>query len=122
MINVGNETKEPKETIVERVGIREPKLKEQLELVSEYTETAIDRIKLYAGLAEFPEAFNSIAVDVVLAMYRRKYHEGITSEGVDVLSVTFVNGLLSEYDREFSNYKKTLDQEDDSQNGKLVFM
>ncbi|OJG24330.1 hypothetical protein RU95_GL000016 [Enterococcus avium] len=122
MINVGSETKEPKETIVERVGIREPKLKEQLELVSEYTETAIDRIKLYAGLAEFPEAFNSIAVDVVLAMYRRKYHEGITSEGVDVMSVTFVNGLLSEYDREFSNYKKTLDQEDDSQNGKLVFM
>lgn len=122
MINVGSETKEPKETIVERVGIREPKLKEQIELVSEYTETAIDRIKLYAGLAEFPEAFNSIAVDVVLAMYRRKYHEGITSEGVDVLSVTFVNGLLSEYDREFSNYKKTLDQEDDSQNGKLVFM
>ncbi|MDT2383543.1 phage head-tail connector protein [Enterococcus avium] len=119
---MGNEIKEPKETIVERVGIREPKLKEQLELVSEYTETAIDRIKLYAGLAEFPEAFNSIAVDVVLAMYRRKYHEGITSEGVDVMSVTFVNGLLSEYDREFSNYKKTLDQEDDSQNGKLVFM
>lgn len=119
---MGSEIKEPKDTIVERVGIREPKLEEQLDLVYEYTETAIDRIKLYAGLAEFPEAFNSIAVDVVLAMYRRKYHEGITSEGVDVLSVTFVNGLLREYDREFSNYKKTLDQEDESQNGKLVFM
>lgn len=114
--------KEPKETIIDRVAIRESKLKDQTELVSEYTETAIDRIKLYTGLAEFPEAFNSIAVDVVLAMYRRKYHEGITSEGVDVMSVTFVNGLLNEYDREFSNYKKTLDQEDDSQNGKLVFM
>lgn len=114
--------KEPEVTIIERVKIREPKLKGQTDLVSEYIETAIDRIKLYTGLAEFPEAFNSIAVDVVLAMYRRKYHEGITSEGVDVMSVTFVNGLLSEYDREFSNYKKTLDQEDNSQNGKLVFM
>lgn len=108
------------EVIKERVVIREPKLKDEHELLDEYVTTAIDRIVLYAGLKEFPETFNSIAVDVVLGMYRRKYHEGVSSEGVDVMSITFVNSLLSEYDREFTNYKNTLD--DDGNAGKLVFL
>lgn len=111
---------ENKDLIKERVIIREPKLKDENGLVDEYITTATDRIVLYAGLQEFPEAFNSIAVDVVLGMYRRKYHEGISSEGVDVMSITFVNSLLSEYDREFTNYKNTLN--DDGNAGKLVFM
>lgn len=109
-----------KDLIKERVIVREPKLKDEHDLVDEYITTAIDRIVLYTGLKEFPDAFNSIAVDVVLGMYRRKYHEGISSEGVDVMSITFVNSLLSEYDREFTNYKNTLD--DDGNAGKLVFL
>lgn len=115
------EKKENKELIRERVIVREPELADKVQLVEEYITTAIDRIVLYAGLESFPEELNSIAVDVVLAMYRRKYHEGISSENVDVMSVTFVNGLLSEYDREFSNYKNNLN-DDQGNAGKLVFM
>ncbi|WP_430597310.1 phage head-tail connector protein [Enterococcus sp. AZ177] len=107
--------------IKERVIVREPELADKLQLVEEYIITAIDRIVLYAGLESFPDALNSIAVDVVLAMYRRKYHEGISSENVDVMSITFVNGLLSEYDREFSNYKNTLD-DDQGNAGKMWFI
>ncbi|MEI5994814.1 phage head-tail connector protein [Candidatus Enterococcus mansonii] len=113
--------KENKEIIRERVLVRESELTGKDSLVDEYITTAVDRIVLYAGLESFPEALNSIAVDVVLAMYRRKYHEGISSENVDVMSVTFVNGLLSEYDREFSNYKNNLN-DDQGNAGKLVFM
>lgn len=112
---------ENKDVIKGRVVIREPKLADDDSLVYEYIATAIDRIKLYAGLSEFPSDLNSIAVDVVLAMYRRKYHEGISSENVDVMSVTFINKLLSEYDREIANYKSTLNDELGNA-GKLVMM
>lgn len=112
----------PKETIAARVLVREPELSNKNDLLDEYVATAIDRILLYAALKEFPEALNSIAVEVVLAMYRRKYHEGIASEGVDVMSVTFLDSVLSEYDREFSNYKKSLDDDDNQNAGKLVFL
>lgn len=108
--------------INKRVIIREPELEKQEAVLSEYTKTAIDRIKLYVGLKEFPEEFNSIAVEVVLAMYRRKYHEGISTEGVDAFNTTFVNNLLSEYDREFNNYKASLKEEEDEKVGKLVFL
>lgn len=110
-----NETK-----IKQRVIVREPKLKDDDNLIQEYITTAIDRIKLYTGLSEFPEDFNSIAVEVVIAMYRRKYHEGISNENADVFSVTFIQNLLKEYDREFSNYFKMKDQDGDT-GGKLVF-
>ncbi|GGD03686.1 phage head-tail connector protein [Enterococcus wangshanyuanii] len=115
------EKKENKELIKDRVIVREPELADNSALVDEYIIAAVDRIVLYAGLGTFPEALNSIAVDVVLAMYRRKYHEGISSENVDVMSVTFVNGLLAEYDREFANYKNTL-KDDQGNAGMLVIM
>ncbi|MGM0239871.1 phage head-tail connector protein [Enterococcus sp. AZ103] len=112
----------PKEAIIKRVVIREPELIDQQELASEFIETAIDRIKLYTGVKDFPSAFNSIAVEVVMAMYRRKYHEGISSENADVFSVSFIDNILSGYDREFSNYFKTQDDDPDNKKGKLVFL
>lgn len=110
------------EIIKQRALVREENIPEKL--LDEYVMTAIDRILLYTGLKVFPEAFNSIGVEIVLAMYRRKYHEGISSEGVDVMSVSFINNLLSEYDREFANYKQSLadDDENNSGAGKLVFL
>lgn len=116
-----DEKKEIKEIIKERVIVREPELADNTQLVDEYIITAVDRIVLYAGLESFPEELNSIAVDVVLAMYRRKYHEGISSENVDVMSITFVDSLLKEYDREFTNYKNTLNDQNGTA-GRMVFM
>jgi glycerophosphoryl diester phosphodiesterase len=115
-------SKENTELIKERSIIREPKFKEHDELLGEYVTAAIDRIKMYVGVKEFPSAFNSIAVEVVIAMYRRKYHEGISSENADVFSVSFIENILKEYDREFSNYLKTVENDPEDKSGKLCFL
>lgn len=108
------------EVIKKRVQVRETTFSDPV--LDEYVTTAVDRILLYTGLSNFPVAFNSIAVEVILSMYRRKYHEGISSENVDVMSISFVENLLSQYDREFSNYKTTWsDDESETTGGKLVF-
>lgn len=112
---------EPKETIKNRVKIREENFPDAL--LDEYVTTAMDRILLYTGMVLFPAAFNSIAVEVSVAMYRRKYHEGISHEGVDAFSVSFIDNLLEQYDREFSNYKNQLEEEDNqSKAGVITFL
>lgn len=113
---------EPKDVIKTRVKVRESDFPDVL--LDEYVTTAMDRILLYTGLLVFPTAFNSIAVEVVVAMYRRKYHEGISSEGVDVFSVSFIENLLEQYDREFTNFKNQSDDTDEttSKAGVIVFL
>ena len=75
-------------------------------LLSELVQTAIDRINLKVGDVIFNPIFNSIAVDVVIKMYRRLYYEGISSEDADTIRTTFVNDLLAEYGEELASYKK----------------
>ncbi|HHD5850813.1 TPA: hypothetical protein ACNYWL_001806, partial [Streptococcus pyogenes] len=68
---------ETKQAIIDRVRVRladETSLKE--ELLEELTQTAIDRINLKVGDVVFNPLFNSIAVDVVVKLYRRMYFEG----------------------------------------------
>ena len=72
--------------------------------LDELIETARDRICLLIGEEELPALFNSICVDVVIKMYRRKHYEGISSEGVDTLSTSFVKNVLAEYAEEFNSY------------------
>ena len=92
-----------------RVLIREPSV--ETKLAKEYIQTAIDRIKLRLRIKAYDERLNSIVVDVALAMYRKAYHEGIKSESVDVLSVTFVDDLLAEYKEDFAAFKALLADE-----------
>lgn len=48
-----------------------------------------------------------IAADVVVKLVRRWNYEGITSEGADTLSTSFVEDVLAEYDDEFAAYRET---------------
>lgn len=113
-----------KKSLEDRVKIREPDLIG--DEATEYITTAKDRIVLYGGFSKYDDRLDSITVDVVLAMYRRKYHEGITSEGVDVFSTTFVDSLLDKYSIEFANLKRMImiedADEDNSGAGKLRFL
>ena len=45
-------------------------------------------------------------------MVRRTYYEGISSESVANLSTSFVEDILSEYDREISDWKNNRDDTD----------
>ncbi|ERL09850.1 phage gp6-like head-tail connector protein [Olsenella profusa] len=75
------------------------------EWLAEAVQSVSDRVCLRAGVARLPALAESIVVDATVKAVNRRFDEGITSESEgqgDVMSVTFVDDLLSEYDRELS--------------------
>ncbi len=74
------------------------------EVLEEYIRLAKDRICLRLGEETCPARFNSIVVDIVVKLYRRKFFEGIESENVSGESVKFIKNLLEEYNYEFETY------------------
>lgn len=98
--------------ILQRVRIRitDPNVSD--ELLNEYIQTIMDRLCLRLGAETFPAAFDSVCVDAVIKMVRRTYYEGISSESVANLSTSFVEDILSEYDREISDWKNNRDDTD----------
>lgn len=109
--------------MLDRLKIRFPDIDEAL--ANELITTATDRIKLRTGIKnDFPSELESIAVEVVSAMYNRHRmnHEGVDSESVDVFSVKFINNLLDHYDDELNGYKKMIDEDEDAAFNKVRFI
>lgn len=91
-------------TILERVRLRVPATEAPDNVVSDYIATITDRLNLRLGTEELPAIFESIVVDATVKMHRRKYYEGITTEGVANISTSFVEDILSEYETEISSW------------------
>lgn len=106
--------------IKERVLVRIPEIK--LELLDELIKTATDRINLRLGLTILPPELESVAVEVVCAMHNRKYHEGIKSEGADTFSISFVDDILKEYEKDFKLYLELKNKQDDVNRGVFRFL
>lgn len=70
------------------------------DLINELIATVTDRLCIRLDEESLPTKFASICVDAVVKAYRRVYFEGITSEGVENLSTSFVEDILSEYSME----------------------
>ena len=98
--------------ILQRVRIRitDPNVSD--ELLNEYIQTIMDRLCLRLGAETLPATFDSVCVDAVIKMVRRTYYEGISSESAANLSTSFVEDILSEYDREISDWKNNRDDTD----------
>lgn len=104
-----------------RIKIRKPSI--NTDLASEFLTTAKDRICLRVGIPQnktFPSELESIAVEIVTAMYNRweMNQEGIDTERVDVFSIKFISNLLDEYKEELDNYKNKLDDDELVSSGK----
>lgn len=106
--------------ISERVKVRIPDI--DTKLLEELVTTATDRINLRLGLTILPPEVESVAVEVVCAMHNRKYHEGIKSEGVDTFSVSFVDDILKEYEKDFQMYLELKNKQDNANRGVLRFL
>ena len=65
-----------------------------------------DRLCIRLGETQLPDAFRSICADASVKMYRRLYYEGITTEGTEGISTSFVSDVLSEYNDEISSWKE----------------
>jgi len=106
--------------IRERVLVRIPRI--DLDLLDELVMTATDRINLRLGLTILPPELESVAVEVVCALHNRKYHEGIKSEGADTFSISFVDDILKEYEKDFKLYLELKNKQDNENRGVLRFL
>lgn len=69
-----------------------------------YIFTVADRLCIRLNTNKLPENFYTICADAVVKMHRRFCYEGISSENDGGLTVSFADDVLSEYEREISNY------------------
>lgn len=103
-----------------RVMIRIPEI--DTVLLDELITTATDRINLRLGLTILPPELNSVAVEVVCALYNRKYHQGIKDEKVDTFSVSFVDDVLKEYEKDFQLYLTMKEKQENQNRGVVRFL
>jgi hypothetical protein len=106
--------------IANRVLVRKPEI--NLDLLTELETTATDRINLRLGVSELPLEIESIAVEVICAMYNKSHHEGIKSENADTFSVSFVDDILKEYESDFVRYKEMKSKQENANRGVLRFL
>ncbi|MBQ8514634.1 MAG: hypothetical protein IJ496_04490 [Ruminococcus sp.] len=104
-------------TVTERVQLRLQGEAEDTALLQELCDLAAVRICLRAGESELPALLEPIAADVVVKLFRRWNYEGISSEGADTISTTFVEDVLKEYADEFQAYT---DQKKTQEGAKVV--
>lgn len=102
--------------VLDRVKLRLPEANDDT-MLEELIQTATDRINLRVKQHTFPTVLESILVEIVVKMYRRKYYEGISSESADTLNVSFYEDIFAEYEGEFNNWIKMNDE--DTGNNKL---
>lgn len=98
--------------IEERVLLRLSAEKPDAAVVEDYAKIVTDRLCLRLGVDSLPKTFEGIAADATVKLYRRAYFEGISSEGTDGLTTSFVADILSEYDAEISAYKENKEKKD----------
>lgn len=99
--------------VIERVKVRIPEGKDGV--LEELVTSATDRILLRIGKDELPAKLETIAVEIVVKMYRKMYYEGISSESADTLTVSFVENIFAEYEEEFKRWI-ALDDETEGKN------
>ena len=73
--------------------------------IADYVNIITDRLTLRLGTDTLPKAFEGIAADATVKLYRRAMFEGISSEGTDGLTTSFVSDVLAEYADEIAAYR-----------------
>ena len=98
-------------TIMTRVSARMTGETYDNTVMTELAQTILDRLCLRLGVTEatFPTLFQSIAVDATVKAWRRRYFEGLSSEGTVNLTSSFVSDILHEYDAEINDWLASSD-------------
>lgn len=91
--------------LLQRLLVRLPDTQLTNEQLTEYLQTMNDRLCLRLGVETLPALFASICVDATVKMVRRTYYEGISSEGAENISTSFVDDILAEYAQEIGDWK-----------------
>lgn len=99
------------DSVKERIKNRMTGEKYDETIMDEINQTVTDRLCLRLGVTErsLPLLFESVIVDACVKVWRRKYYEGISSEGAGGLSTTFVDDVLAEYNDEITAWLNSAD-------------
>lgn len=87
------------------LGIEIEDLSKELVLI-DFIEMYTEAINLKVSVTEFPTSLNFILVEAVSSRYRKIGSEGMKSEGIDVVSVTYHDEILDQYTPYFTEFKK----------------
>lgn len=74
--------------------------------MQEVLRTVSDRLCLRAGVDALPRALESICVDAAVKLWRRRYFEGISSEGGGEVSTAFVEDIFAEYEQDITRWRE----------------
>lgn len=74
--------------------------------IADYVNIITDRLTLRLGVDTLPTSFEGIAADATVKLYRRAMFEGISSEGTEGITTSFVADILAEYADEIAAYKE----------------
>lgn len=80
-------------------------------ILNDFIEMYSNAIIVKCGATEFPTEMNFVLVDAVIARYNKIGSEGLKSENIDVVSMTYHDDILSPYDSYFVEYKKRIQVE-----------
>lgn len=92
-------------TIFERVRLRVDEDIASNGEVQNNIDTVTARLCLRLGVNELPAIFETICADATVKMIRRTYYEGISSEGAEGITTSFVEDILDEYKEEIDRYR-----------------
>lgn len=98
----------PETAILKRLAVRfsdEPRPPSD-ELQAEYVRTAMDRVCIRTGKHPFPDVAQSLVVEVVVKMWRRRFYEGVANESDGEVSSSFVDSVLDEHEAELEAIAK----------------
>lgn len=80
-------------------------------ILREICDLAETRICLRVRTQTLPEILEPIVADIVVKLWRRLSYEGISSEGADKISTSFVEDILAEYETDLKAYRDSMDEE-----------
>lgn len=90
------------------------------EFLTELLQTIQDRLCLRIGEETLPDILGSILIDATVKLYRRRYYSGISSEGDEGLTASFVEDILDEYSTELQRYRSDFAEDEDGEAKGLV--
>ena len=98
--------------ITERVLLRLERENPDPVKIEELVKIITDRLCLRLNEETLPREFEAIASDATVKLFRRVMFEGISSEGTDGITTSFVADVLAEYDAEIAAYKERKEKRD----------
>lgn len=77
-------------------------------ILTEFIGNFTSAVNLYCGTESLPVQLDFVVVESTIARYNRLGSEGLKSENIDVIGLTYIEDILSPYTPYMDAYKKSV--------------